>query len=34
MQEHGFVDMIVDRKRMKNTLAHLLELHGYTAKEA
>ncbi|MBR1738911.1 MAG: acetyl-CoA carboxylase carboxyltransferase subunit beta [Ruminococcus sp.] len=33
MQEHGFVDMIVDRKKMRNTLAHLLELHGYSVKE-
>ena len=33
MQEKGFVDMIVDRKKMRATLAHLLELHGYAPKE-
>lgn len=33
MQEKGFVDMIVERKRMRATLAHLLELHGYKGKE-
>ncbi|MBQ8961970.1 MAG: acetyl-CoA carboxylase carboxyltransferase subunit beta [Ruminococcus sp.] len=33
MQEKGFVDMIVDRKKMRNTLAHLLELHGHAPKE-
>lgn len=26
--EHGFVDMIVHRKEMKDTLSHLLEIHG------
>jgi acetyl-CoA carboxylase carboxyl transferase subunit beta len=30
MLEKGFVDMIVERKRMRSTLAHLLKLHGYT----
>ena len=25
--EHGFIDMIVDRKDMKNTLSRLLRLH-------
>lgn len=25
--EHGFVDMIVDRRKMKRTLSHLLRLH-------
>ncbi len=34
MQEHGFVDMITDRKKMKTVLAHLLEMHGYSPKEA
>lgn len=29
MLENGFVDMIVDRKTMRRTLAHLLNLHGY-----
>ncbi len=33
MQDKGFVDMIVDRKKMRNTLAHLLELHGHAPKE-
>ncbi len=33
MQEKGFVDMIVERKRMRATLAHLLALHGYKGKE-
>ena len=28
-QEHGFVDAVVNRKDMKNTLAHLLALHKY-----
>lgn len=27
MLENGFVDMIVDRKKMRRTLAHLLKLH-------
>lgn len=29
MQEKGFVDMIVDRYKMRSTLSHLLKLHGY-----
>ena len=33
MQEKGFVDMIVERKKMRSTLSHLLQLHGYDAKE-
>ncbi len=33
MQEKGFVDMIVERKRMRATLGHILELHGYKGKE-
>lgn len=33
MQEKGFVDMIVERKKMRHTLAHLLKLHGYSEKE-
>ena len=33
MQDKGFVDMIVDRKKMRNTLAHLLDLHGHAPKE-
>jgi acetyl-CoA carboxylase carboxyl transferase subunit beta len=27
MQRHGFVDIIVERKKMRRTLAHLLKLH-------
>ncbi|MDE5570135.1 MAG: acetyl-CoA carboxylase, carboxyltransferase subunit beta [Ruminococcus sp.] len=30
MQEKGFIDMIVERKKLRSTLAHLLELHGYS----
>lgn len=33
MQEKGFVDMIVERRKMRSTLAHLLSIHGYNAKE-
>lgn len=33
MQDKGFVDMIVDRKKMRSTLSHLLKLHGYDKKE-
>ena len=33
MLENGFVDMIVERKKMRHTLAHLLKLHGYSEKE-
>ena len=33
MQEKGFVDMIVERKRMRATLGHILRLHGYKEKE-
>ena len=29
MQEHGFVDMIAERKKMRSTLYHLLKIHGY-----
>lgn len=29
MQEKGFVDMIVERRRMRSVLSHLLKLHGY-----
>lgn len=31
--EKGFVDMIVERKKMKNTLAKILELHNYKSLE-
>ena len=27
--EKGFVDMIVERRKMRSTLSHLLKLHGY-----
>jgi acetyl-CoA carboxylase carboxyl transferase beta subunit len=34
MLEHGFVDMIVNRKDLRNTLGHLLEIHkGVAADE-
>lgn len=33
MQEKGFVDMIVERRKMRSTLSHLLKLHGYNVKE-
>ncbi len=35
MLEHGFIDMIVERKKMRRTLAHILKLHpnNQTAKE-
>jgi acetyl-CoA carboxylase carboxyl transferase subunit beta len=29
--EHGYVDMIVKRKKLRSTLSHLLKLHGYGA---
>ena len=28
MQEHGFVDMIVERKDMRNTIIKLLKMHS------
>lgn len=31
--EKGFVDMIVERKKMRSTLSHLLKLHGYYPQE-
>lgn len=31
LQEHGFVDLIVPRTRLRSTLASLLRLHGVTA---
>lgn len=33
MQEKGFVDMIVERKKMRSALAHILALHGCGEKE-
>lgn len=29
MQEKGFVDMIVERRKMRSTLSNLLSMHGY-----
>lgn len=29
MQEKGFIDMIVERKKIRSTLANLLSMHGY-----
>jgi acetyl-CoA carboxylase carboxyl transferase subunit beta len=34
MLEKGFVDRIVQRKKMRSTLSHLLKLHGYEKEEA
>ena len=34
MYNKGFVDMIVERRKMRSVLSHLLKLHGYNAKEA
>ena len=33
MHEKGFVDMIVERRKMRSVLSHLLKLHGYNSKE-
>ncbi len=33
MLEHGFVDMIVERKSMRRTIAHILKLHSGRARE-
>lgn len=33
MQEKGFIDMIVERRRMRSVLSHLLKLHGYNKQE-
>lgn len=32
MLEHGFVDMITERKQMRSVLSHLLLMHGYEKK--
>ena len=34
MNEKGFVDMIVERRKLRSVLSHLLKLHGYDKKEA
>lgn len=33
MHDKGFVDMIVERRKMRSVLSHLLKLHGYDRKE-
>lgn len=33
LQDKGFVDMIVERRKMRSTLSHLLKLHGYNKQE-
>ena len=33
MHEKGFVDMIVERRKMRSVLSHLLKLHGFYPKE-
>ena len=33
MLEHGFVDLIAERKTMRRTLAHILKLNGYKPAE-
>lgn len=33
LQEHGFVDMIVDRMNMRKRLARILKIHNYTKEE-
>lgn len=33
MQDKGFVDMIVERRKMRSTLANLLSMHGFGEKE-
>lgn len=33
MHEKGFVDMIVERRKMRSVLSHLLKLHGFASKE-
>ena len=34
MLENGFVDMIVERKRMRRVLSHILRMHNYTGEVA
>lgn len=31
MHEHGFVDMITERRKMRSVLSHLLKLHGWNS---
>ena len=33
LQEHGFVDMIVDRMTLRKKLARILKIHNYTKTE-
>jgi acetyl-CoA carboxylase carboxyl transferase subunit beta len=30
LQENGFVDMIIDRKKMRKTISRILRMHNYT----
>ena len=34
MFENGFIDMIVERRKMRSVLSHLLKLHGYDKRGA
>ena len=34
LRDHGFVDLIVDRTKLQDTLAALLRLHGYRSEVA
>ncbi|SHM62655.1 acetyl-CoA carboxylase, carboxyltransferase subunit beta [Ruminococcus flavefaciens] len=34
MYDKGFVDMIVERRKMRSVLSHLLKIHGFYPKEA
>lgn len=34
MYTKGFVDMIVERRKLRSVLSHLLKLHGFYPKEA
>lgn len=33
LEDKGFVDMIVERRKMRSTLSHLLKLHGYVPEQ-
>ncbi|MGN0621219.1 MAG: acetyl-CoA carboxylase, carboxyltransferase subunit beta [Porcipelethomonas sp.] len=33
LQEKGFVDMIVERRKMRSVLSHVMKLHGYESKK-
>ena len=34
MYDKGFVDMIVERRKLRSVISHLLKLHGFDSKEA